>query len=87
MLALKKSGQFKKYNILLVIFVKKLKMGNNTLADVSASVSLLSAAVSITTIQPYVSLVASLIGICAGSFTIRYYYYKHKNSKKHNGNS
>jgi hypothetical protein len=62
-------------------------MGNNTLADVSASVSLLSAAVSITTIQPYVSLVASLIGICAGSFTIRYYYYKHKNSKKHNGNS
>ena len=55
-------------------------MGNNTLADVSASVSLLSAAVSITTIQPYVSLVASLIGICAGSFTIRYYYYKHKNN-------
>ena len=62
-------------------------MGNNTLADVSASVSLLSAAVSITTIQPYVSLVASLIGICAGSFTIRYYYFKHKNSRKHSGNS
>jgi len=62
-------------------------MGNNTLADVSASVSLVSAAVSITAIQPFVSLIASLVGICAGSFTIRYYYYKHKNSKTNNGNS
>lgn len=61
-------------------------MGNNNIADVSASISLLSAAVSITTIQPYVSLIASLIGICAGSFTIRYYYYKHKERNK-NGNS
>ena len=59
---------------------------NNTLADVSASVSLLSAAVSITAIQPYVSLTASLVGICSGVFAIRYYYYKHKNSNK-NGNS
>lgn len=59
-------------------------MGNNTLADVSASVSLVSAAVSITAIQPYVSLVASLVGICSGIFAIRYYYFKHKNS---NGNS
>ena len=58
-------------------------MGNNTIADISASVSLVSAAVSITAIQPYVSLLASLVGICAGSFTIRYYYYKHKNN---NGN-
>lgn len=62
-------------------------MGNNTLADVSASVSLVSAAVSITAIQPFVSLIASLVGICAGSFTIRYYYYKHKNGKINNGNS
>ena len=53
-------------------------MGHNTLADVSASVSLLSAAVSITSIQPYVSLLASLIGICSGLFAIRHYYYKHK---------
>jgi hypothetical protein len=51
-------------------------MGNNTLADVSASVSLLSAAVSITAIQPYVSLLASLIGICSGSVALRYYYFK-----------
>ena len=56
-------------------------MGNNTSADVSASVSLLSAAVSVTAIQPYVSLTASLVGICSG---IRYYYFKHK---KNNGNS
>lgn len=66
---------------------EKIEMGNNTLADVSASVSLVSAAVSITAIQPFVSLIASLVGICAGSFTIRYYYYKHKNSKTNNGNS
>ena len=68
----------------MVIFVKKLKMGNNTSADVSASVSLLSAAVSVTAIQPYVSLIASLVGICSGIFAIRYYYFKHK---KNNENS
>ena len=59
-------------------------MGNNTLADVSASVCLLSAAVSITAIQPYVSLLASLIGICSGSVALRYYYFKHKEKR---GNS
>jgi hypothetical protein len=52
-------------------------MGNK-LADASASISLLSAAVSITTIQPYVSLLASIIGICSGLFAIRYYYNKLK---------
>jgi len=57
-------------------------MGNNTLADVSASVSLLSAAVSITAIQPYVSLLASLIGICSGSVALRYYYFKQKEKKR-----
>lgn len=59
-------------------------MGNNTLADVSASVSLLSAAISITAIQPYVSLLASLIGICSGSVALRYYYFKHKEKKRGN---
>jgi hypothetical protein len=59
-------------------------MGNNTLADISASVSLLSAAVSITAIQPYVSLLASLIGICSGSVALRYYYFKHKEKKRGN---
>jgi hypothetical protein len=59
-------------------------MVNNTLADVSASVSLLSAAVSITAIQPYVSLLASLIGICSGSVALRYYYFKHKEKKRGN---
>jgi len=57
-------------------------MGNNTLADASASVSLLSAAVSITAIQPYVSLLASIIGICSGSVALRYYYFKHKERKE-----
>ena len=60
-------------------------MGNNTLADVSASVSLLSAAVSITAIQPYVSLLASIIGICSGSVALRYYYFKHKERKERAG--
>ena len=59
-------------------------MGNNTLADASASISLVSAAVSITSIQPYVSLLASLIGICSGLFAIRHYYYKHKERKSGN---
>ena len=61
-------------------------MGHNTSADISASVSLLSAAVSITAIQPFVSLFASLIGICSGLFAIRHYYYKHKERIKR-GNS
>jgi hypothetical protein len=56
-------------------------MGHNTLADVSTSVSLVSAAVSITAIQPYVSLLASLIGICSGLFALRHYYYKNKERK------
>ena len=56
-------------------------MGNNTLADASASVSLISAAVSITAIQPYVSLLASIIGICSGLFALRHYYYKNKERK------
>lgn len=56
-------------------------MGNNTLADASASVSLVSAAVSITAIQPYVSLLASIIGICSGLFALRHYYYKNKERK------
>ena len=59
-------------------------MGNNTLADVSASVSLLSAAVSIAAIQPFVSLIASLVGICSGAFAIRYYYGKHKEKSANN---
>ena len=54
-------------------------MGNNTLADVSASVSLLSA------IQPYISLLASLIGICSGLFALRHYYYKNKERKERAG--
>ncbi len=60
-------------------------MGHNTLADVSASVSLVSAAVSITAIQPFISLIASLIGICSGLYAIRHYHNKHKERLKRNG--
>lgn len=57
-------------------------MGHNTLADVSASVSLVSAAVSIAAIQPFISLIASLIGICSGIYAIRHYHYKNKERKQ-----
>lgn len=86
MLVPKKNGQSNIIYLIIGIFGKKLTMGHNTTADVSASVSLLSAAVSITTIQPYISLLASLIGVCSGLFAIRHYYYKHK-ERKQRGNS
>ena len=61
-------------------------MVHNSQADISATISVLSAVVSISAIQPLVSLIASLIGICSGSFAIRYYYIKTKEVKK-SGNS
>jgi hypothetical protein len=61
-------------------------MVQNSHADISATISILSAVVSINAIQPIVSLIASLVGICSGLFAIRYYYFKFKEIKK-NGNS
>lgn len=37
-------------------------------------VSLLSAAVTISSIQPIVSLTAGIVGVLSGLFAIRYYY-------------
>lgn len=57
-------------------------MAHNTQADVSAGISLLSAIITISTIQPIVSLLAGLVAIVSGIFAIRYYYFKTKHLKK-----
>jgi len=57
-------------------------MTQHNLADTSASISILSAVVTISSIQPYVSLTAGLVAIVSGIFAIRYYYWKTKNLKK-----
>jgi len=61
-------------------------MTQHTLADASASISILSAVVTISSIQPFVSLTAGLVAIVSGLFAIRYYYWKTKDVKK-DGNS
>jgi len=66
----------------MVIFDKKLNMTHHSHAGISATISVLSALVSISAIQPVVSLIASLIGILSGGFAIRYYYIKIKELKK-----
>ena len=57
-------------------------MTQHNLADASASISILSAVVTISSIQPYVSLTAGLVAIVSGIFAIRYYYWKTKHFKK-----
>jgi hypothetical protein len=57
-------------------------MNHPSHAGISATISVLSALVSISAIQPIVSLIASLIGILSGGFAIRYYYIKIKELKK-----
>ena len=57
-------------------------MTQHNLADASASVSILSAVVTISSIQPFVSLTAGLVAIVSGIFAIRYYYWKIKHLKK-----
>ena len=53
-------------------------MTHNTHGDISATVSILSAVVTISSIQPFVSLCAGLVAIVSGIFAIRYYYWKTK---------
>jgi hypothetical protein len=43
-------------------------------ADIGTGISVLSAIVSISTIQPVVTLIAGLIAIFSGIMAIRYYY-------------
>jgi len=45
-------------------------------ADISAGISILSAVVTISSIQPFVSLCAGLVAIISGLFAVRYYYWK-----------
>jgi len=61
-------------------------MTQHHLADASASISILSAVVTISSIQPFVSLTAGLVAIGSGLFAMRYYYWKTKHFKK-DGNS
>ena len=49
-------------------------MANNHQADQSTIVSLVSATISITNIQPLFTLIASLVAIVSGAMAIRYYY-------------
>ena len=60
-------------------------MTNHTHADISATVSILGAVVTISSIQPLVSLCAGLVAIVSGIFAIRYYYWKtkHMNNDKY----
>jgi hypothetical protein len=59
-------------------------MTNHTHADISATVSILGAVVTVSSIQPLVSLCAGLVAIVSGIFAIRYYYWKtkHMNNDK-----
>jgi hypothetical protein len=43
-------------------------------ADIGTGISVLSAIVSISTLQPIVTLIAGLIAIVSGIMAIRYYY-------------
>ena len=51
-------------------------MTDHSQGAVSASISILSAVVTISSIQPFVSLCAGLVAIVSGIFAIRYYYWK-----------
>lgn len=57
-------------------------MTHHAQGDISAGISILSAVVTISTIQPFVSLCAGLVAIVSGIFAIRYYYFKTKHIKK-----
>jgi hypothetical protein len=59
-------------------------MQHNGQADLSATISILSALVTVSTIQPLVSLCAGIVAIISGVFAIRYYYWKTKNLKNDN---
>jgi len=49
-------------------------MTNNHQADQSTIVSIISAILSISSIQPLFTLIASLVAIVSGLMAIRYYY-------------
>ena len=51
-------------------------------ADIGTGISVLSAIISVSTIQPIVTLLAGLIAIISGVMAIRYYYNATKKVKK-----
>lgn len=57
-------------------------MTHNAHGDISVGISILSAVVTVSSIQPFVSLCAGLVAIISGIFAIRYYYWKTKHIKK-----
>lgn len=57
-------------------------MTNHDQAGISATISILGAVTTISSIQPLVSLCAGLIAIISGLFAIRYYYWETKKIKK-----
>jgi len=57
-------------------------MNHQSQAGASAGISMISAVVTISAIQPLVSLCAGLVAIVSGIFAIRYYYWKTKHLKK-----
>jgi hypothetical protein len=50
-------------------------------ADASVIVSILGAVISVTSVQPIITMIASLVAIVSGLFAIRYYYKQTKNLK------
>jgi len=56
-------------------------MTDQTHGDISATISVIGAVVTISNIQPFVSLCAGLVAIISGIFAIRYYYWKTKHIK------
>lgn len=60
-------------------------MTHNAHGDISATVSILSAVVTVSSIQPFVSLCAGLVAIVSGVFAIRYYYWKTKHMNNGKG--
>ena len=57
-------------------------MTNNHQADQSTIVSIISAILSISSIQPLFTLIASLVAIVSGLMAIRYYYKMTKKIKR-----
>ena len=53
-------------------------MTNHTNGDISATISVIGAVITMSSIQPIVSLFAGLVAIISGIFAIRYYYWKTK---------
>jgi hypothetical protein len=57
-------------------------MTHHSQADVSTTISILSALITISSIQPFVSLCAGLIAIISGLLAARFYYWKTKYLKQ-----